>query len=102
MILANDLPEGFEAKFRRPYNSKQSHGGTPVEFSVGEHHLSILADGKWRAIHWEHKGKTVADVLMSAVDPITDNAVMIAYNPAGKEEQVQLSCDPYPGKFPNQ
>jgi len=103
VILAKDLAGGgAEDTFSRPFVSRQAHGGQPHIFTSGDHSVSVLADSKWRAITWEHKGKVVASTVTAGTDAITGNAVMIVYHPTDSSEQVQLVCDPFPGKFPNE
>ena len=103
-VLAKDLlPSGAaEITVTRPYQSPQSHGGTPYEWSIGAHKIGIVADAKWRGIIWQREGEDVAQVLTAGTEPITGNSVMILSNPKDLEEAVQLVCDPKPGNFPNE
>lgn len=105
VVIAQDLlPAGSETKeFTRAAVSAGSHGGTETEVKMGDHDVSVLADGKWRAISWHYKGKMVAETVTAQVNPITDNATMIVYNPQNIEEMVTLTCDPSAaGVFPRE
>jgi len=103
-IFAKDLlPAGYETTtVNRPFQSPGSHGGTPFEFTAGEHKVGIVADAKWRGIIWQRAGKDVAQVLTAGTAPITGNAVIILSNPADLDEAVHLVCDPVAGDFPKE
>lgn len=101
-VIADDLlPNGVQsATLSRPVSAQGSHGGMPIELTMGEHKIGIVADAKWRGIIWQRAGKDVAQVLTAGVKPIEGNSVVILTNPANLQEAVHLVCDPLPGDFP--
>jgi hypothetical protein len=97
IVVAGDLPDGnASTKFKAVGPATESHGGQEYSFTFGDHQIVVMANARWRAISWSHKGVVIAKGVTVLTSDSRESNVFLLYNPQtdNDEEQVSLDCAP--------
>ena len=92
-VIHSDFKDGYaEATFLMDVVARTGHGGESKAFAFQNHHVEVLADGKWLGISWWRNEKLVAESVTVVSVLAEQSRVLIAYNPENQEQQVALDC----------
>lgn len=93
ILVALDIPDGqgtwkFQAELKAG-----AHGGESREFSVGDHQVSVIADGTWLGLAWMRGQRKVGQGLfvMGPMDRAL-HRVGILYDPVDDSGQASIGC----------